>query len=665
MGRELYGDGTKIADRPRRFEVDLTSVCVRSGAVLLPFHLQGVFEEGAIVAADAAGGADLGLRFEPPRQLSGLRAFFERHELRSNDRIGLVFTDDGLHVEAVKRERTSPPSRRERAATPTNGARTVRDGVASSAAASAGAAPARADASGSARPTATARVPDALRGGPIELRRAVPRPADGRDTRPARTDARDAVVPGTAPAAPRRPARWEPLDVTAPPGGWPNGPHAVQDGTEREAPRGRVLVREVRRQRPAGGTEAGGTEEVRRERPAGVTKPEGGRPVAAPVHAAASPAAADARPPASDAPRPAPRVVPFPATDAGYGWSPPRAGSPVAAGAGHRREPSWSAPAADPERSAYASPLADEDAAAQWSFDGPSAQRAHGPGRGLDLFGLRRRFGFGRGPDERRSPARAADGPPSTAESREVAEPIGVSVGIPRSAPARVRGTVPAGPLPFGGVSGAPGVRPPTPPRAQPSSSRRDATPPALEHPRRSPPPAAPPAKAAPGASHANAPSERAAAPLAHPRDARTREPTAAASTPAPSWQPSETLGPAPAARAPAHPAKGASPTPPAHPRTVDAAASRAQDDGPGRVPFPAPEAPSDASPSDDVRSVGAHLALPDTPAIVRSDVVAEALGMPGERVERALERLAEDRERVTRIRAGAYMVRRKQATED
>jgi hypothetical protein len=71
------------------------------------------------------------------------------------------------------------------------------------------------------------------------------------------------------------------------------------------------------------------------------------------------------------------------------------------------------------------------------------------------------------------------------------------------------------------------------------------------------------------------------------------------------------------------------------------------------------------ASPGEDLARVDAHLQLPGTPAIVRVDALVDALGLAPSRVERALDRLAEDRERVTKIRAGAYMVRRKPSQDD
>ena len=61
----------------------------------------------------------------------------------------------------------------------------------------------------------------------------------------------------------------------------------------------------------------------------------------------------------------------------------------------------------------------------------------------------------------------------------------------------------------------------------------------------------------------------------------------------------------------------------------------------------------------DDLRMVEAYLDRPDVPAIVRSEVIAAELGIDDQRSERALERLSDNRDRVSRIRKGAYMVKR------
>lgn len=63
------------------------------------------------------------------------------------------------------------------------------------------------------------------------------------------------------------------------------------------------------------------------------------------------------------------------------------------------------------------------------------------------------------------------------------------------------------------------------------------------------------------------------------------------------------------------------------------------------------------------ISQVERFLALPDTPAIIQTAKVAEALGLSDAVCERALERISEDHERVNRIRNGAYMIRQKRST--
>jgi len=60
-----------------------------------------------------------------------------------------------------------------------------------------------------------------------------------------------------------------------------------------------------------------------------------------------------------------------------------------------------------------------------------------------------------------------------------------------------------------------------------------------------------------------------------------------------------------------------------------------------------------------DIGAVRSYLAGPDVPAIVRTERVAEALGLSVVRVERALERVSEESDELSRIRGGAYMLRR------
>jgi hypothetical protein len=60
----------------------------------------------------------------------------------------------------------------------------------------------------------------------------------------------------------------------------------------------------------------------------------------------------------------------------------------------------------------------------------------------------------------------------------------------------------------------------------------------------------------------------------------------------------------------------------------------------------------------EDIRAVAAYLARPDVPAIVRAERVAEELGLAVARVDGALDRISESSEHLSRIRAGAYMLR-------
>jgi len=60
----------------------------------------------------------------------------------------------------------------------------------------------------------------------------------------------------------------------------------------------------------------------------------------------------------------------------------------------------------------------------------------------------------------------------------------------------------------------------------------------------------------------------------------------------------------------------------------------------------------------EDIRAVAAYLARPDVPAIVRAERVAEELGLTVARADTALDRISESSEHLSRIRAGAYMLR-------
>ena len=375
----------------------------------------------------------------------GLRDFFETHELRPNDRMGLVFTEAGLHVEAIRRERKAP----------SGGARPQPDRARSESAAPRGTAneAPRGDREGR-RGAAPAAPPDRVRedasrsaasSAPPSLRMATPAPS----------------VPADPPAAnvpeqsTSRAPRWEPLDVLAarrsPEDGATEAP--AQDAAAAQPAEGPHRVREIRRGSPL--------------------RSQGSRPPT-PEEGSASGSEADV----------------------------PRSEKPARAGNAERSE----------------------------------EERPPKPfqGRGLDLFGLRRRLGFGR-----------ADAIPTTEGTPEVVE------ARPRSAP----------------VNDAP--------------ARQGAV-------------------ASDGVDAARA---------------------ASASSPS---------------------------------TAVGVADSEARAEAPAR----------DASPvhDEDIGAVEAYLARPDAPAIVRAERVAEELGLAIARVDGALDRIAENSEHLSRIRAGAYMLRRRGA---
>lgn len=82
------------------FVLDLTSVCVRTGALQLPAKIVGYFEEGPVKAL--AGGGEVELAFSRPRTLAGLKQFFETQGLRANDRLRMSFEGSSNGVPSLK-----------------------------------------------------------------------------------------------------------------------------------------------------------------------------------------------------------------------------------------------------------------------------------------------------------------------------------------------------------------------------------------------------------------------------------------------------------------------------------------------------------------------------------------------------------------------------------
>lgn len=107
------------------FVLDLTSVCVRTGALQLPYKMVSRFEEGVLKAL--AGGGEVELTFCQPRTLTGLKQYFESQGLRANDRLRIEFVGDSdavaqLKLIAERRERPKPADTTQRAAANQSGA---------------------------------------------------------------------------------------------------------------------------------------------------------------------------------------------------------------------------------------------------------------------------------------------------------------------------------------------------------------------------------------------------------------------------------------------------------------------------------------------------------------------------------------------------------------
>ena len=92
-----------------RHAIGVTSMCLRSGSVQLPFALAGRLPEGELLVHDVESDEALVLWSEPPRRLAGLGPLFERHEVQVNDQLVLDLHGDDVRIAVAKRPRRSRP----------------------------------------------------------------------------------------------------------------------------------------------------------------------------------------------------------------------------------------------------------------------------------------------------------------------------------------------------------------------------------------------------------------------------------------------------------------------------------------------------------------------------------------------------------------------------
>ncbi|MFO7546251.1 MAG: hypothetical protein R6W77_12240 [Trueperaceae bacterium] len=585
-------------------ELDLTSVCVRSGVVRLPQRMLSWFTNGVIAQAD---GEELALSFEPPRALHGLTSFIAANELRANDRICFTFEDGVVHLSAVRRERKRPgaaqlPSRwlSAREAVPEGGvdrrdlatrapdARHEVETDPTLGAANAGmVASVRTVAAGESSAAPNAAVPAATK---------APRANDGRadtarepwgvsDTSvravrrvrieggPAPTASAHAPQPvDTADArqvwAKNHQARWRPLDALDSEPVEPaedSGP-AYPETTVRVIRRGAQTPSALSTWNPAIARSHDASERNSAEKGAADRSHPGTERSRATPAPERSSGATHQAPPAI--PRPTPeRLHPTPKA-AGPGAAEERRGGFLGSLArlslrfqGERDDRASSLDEPERERVA-AEPV-------------PVPVRASPPGH------ARAEARYAEAPAPQAAPTHA--GGPSRRSTAVDDDAFGDGFLDIDDIGGEERGS-------FGATSA---TRSPL----APESSHRSPANPRHE-----------PAGA------------RAVTQDARPRDAVG--PSSDAGRPEkPSFQPSA---------------------------TASSSSERATDDVPARL-------------EDDLELMAAFLARPATPAIVRAERVAEELGMSTERAERALDRMSENRERFDRIRPGAYMVRQRQ----
>lgn len=96
--------------------IDLTSIDLQRGSLLLPAALRGRLPAGSLIAAGPEADLTYELESRPPRELLGLGGFYEDHGLRPNDAVRLEVGPAGVHLQPVKRVRKPRPTRPAQAA---------------------------------------------------------------------------------------------------------------------------------------------------------------------------------------------------------------------------------------------------------------------------------------------------------------------------------------------------------------------------------------------------------------------------------------------------------------------------------------------------------------------------------------------------------------------
>ena len=97
----------QIEDVLVSFELDITRVCVRNGAVRLPYSAKNLFDQKTdLVVRAAESRSEYVLSFIPPRILDNLEAFFADSNAKANDKLILKLHGNRGEIKLEKRQTT-------------------------------------------------------------------------------------------------------------------------------------------------------------------------------------------------------------------------------------------------------------------------------------------------------------------------------------------------------------------------------------------------------------------------------------------------------------------------------------------------------------------------------------------------------------------------------
>jgi len=81
------------------FKYPLSTACLRSGVLTLPYKMRGLFpDEGEVVARDAESAKEYSITIVGNRRVAGFKDFIDDHNLKVNDNIVILLDEDGSYI---------------------------------------------------------------------------------------------------------------------------------------------------------------------------------------------------------------------------------------------------------------------------------------------------------------------------------------------------------------------------------------------------------------------------------------------------------------------------------------------------------------------------------------------------------------------------------------